>query len=214
MEIAQQAVEWLKDSCERIEIAGGVRREKPEPHDVEIVATPRFASLSRPQMTLLDSRGPNSTIVERVNLLDSRIHQLVKEGTFQLGKPNKNGGKAPFGKRVYRIGFLDEQLDVFVVLPPAQWGVVFTMRTGDAEFTHRLMSAGWPSGLHFNQGHLESWMTSGGKAITGGKLPTDIEPKRQVLDTPEEVDVFRLLKMNWVEPKNRSGVGPDGPRTT
>ena len=40
-EIAEKVVSQLSPYCERIEIAGSVRREKPFPKDVEIVCIPR-----------------------------------------------------------------------------------------------------------------------------------------------------------------------------
>jgi DNA polymerase/3'-5' exonuclease PolX len=41
LKIAQETVELLRPHCERIEIAGSIRREKPEPNDIEIVAIPK-----------------------------------------------------------------------------------------------------------------------------------------------------------------------------
>lgn len=201
-ELAEQVIGLLGESSQRVEIAGGIRREKPEPHDMEIVSIPRFTSLPQKQLKISET---GEAVEEKVNLLHLRICQLVAEGTFKFGKPNKVGGKAPFGNRIYRLQFGGEQLDIFVVLPPAQWGVVFTMRTGDAAFTQRLMSAGWRYGLHFNEGHLEQWMTSDGKPVTTPKLPADNKFMREVVNTPEEEDVFRALKLKWTEPKDRIG---------
>ena len=41
LEYAQEIKEILSPFCERIEIAGGIRRQKEEPHDIEIVCQPR-----------------------------------------------------------------------------------------------------------------------------------------------------------------------------
>ena len=40
-EMAEALVELLAPACERIEIAGSIRRKKPNPNDVEVVAAPR-----------------------------------------------------------------------------------------------------------------------------------------------------------------------------
>jgi hypothetical protein len=39
-QLAAELLPVLKPYCERIEVAGGVRRRKPEPHDLELVAKP------------------------------------------------------------------------------------------------------------------------------------------------------------------------------
>ena len=41
-QMAEALVELLAPACERIEIAGSVRRGKARPNDVEIVAIPRW----------------------------------------------------------------------------------------------------------------------------------------------------------------------------
>ena len=39
--LAEELASGLEPGCTRIEIAGSVRRGKPEPHDLEIVAIPK-----------------------------------------------------------------------------------------------------------------------------------------------------------------------------
>ena len=39
--IANSVLKELKPYCERIEIAGSIRRQKPDPNDIEIVAIPK-----------------------------------------------------------------------------------------------------------------------------------------------------------------------------
>ncbi len=41
LQYANEIVGLLSSSCERIEIGGGIRRGKPEPHDIEIILVPK-----------------------------------------------------------------------------------------------------------------------------------------------------------------------------
>ncbi len=41
LEIAEKTKELLAPYCERIEIAGSIRRKKPEVKDIELVAIPK-----------------------------------------------------------------------------------------------------------------------------------------------------------------------------
>lgn len=43
--IAERVVEALRPFCERIEIAGSIRREKPEVKDIEVVCIPRVRDM-------------------------------------------------------------------------------------------------------------------------------------------------------------------------
>lgn len=144
--LAEKIKDALAPGCQRVEIAGSIRRRKPEIGDIEIVAVP----------------GPD---------LDSVIADLITAGRLMRG--DKNGGKF---KNFLVPAVPGLKLDLF--LPTAEtWGVIFTIRTGSAEFSHKLV-------------------TQRGK---GGFLPDDLQVKDgriwrdEALDTPEEQDVFNLL---------------------
>ena len=132
--IAERIVEALRPYCERIELAGSLRRERPLVGDVEIVAIPRrlrdlFGDpLDGP--TLLDS------------FLDDRGVLFSKRGERY---------------QQFRYG---HQTMVDLFLPTVEtWGSVFTIRTGSWEFSRWLVTpqgAGGaaPDGLVFRDGRL------------------------------------------------------------
>lgn len=66
------------------------------------------------------------------------MQDLLKHGIISNGKPAKDGKKAPFSERYYKIIYREAPIDLFVVRPPADWGVIFTLRTGSREFSHWL----------------------------------------------------------------------------
>lgn len=169
---AQQAADAICNAimpgCERIAIAGSIRREKPMVNDIEIVAIP---------IPKRDMFGETTGETE----LQPILAALCESGSLKRVK----GGDKYQQYIVTRRGC---KLDLFLALRET-WGCIYTIRTGSAEFSHKLVtprSQGGmcPSDMRFN----------GGRLSRGGLL----------LDTPEESDVFRELGLQWVEPKERN----------
>lgn len=172
--LAGEVRDLLRPACSRIEIAGGVRRGKTEPHDIEIVAAPKWGNI-------FGYFGDEQT----VNMLDSAVILLLEKGTLTQGDPDKAGKKAPCGPKYYRLKYRGEKLDLFVVIPPAQWGTVFLIRTGDAEFSHAFVTRLWAYGLKSKDGHIE-------------------DNQGNIQPTPEEIDAFRLCRLPYIEPASRT----------
>jgi DNA polymerase/3'-5' exonuclease PolX len=160
LEITKTLTARLMSYCERIAVAGSVRREKPEIGDIEIVAIPR----------------------KKYDLFGSETgdHALNSVDWTAFGKLIKNGSK-------YKQIELTEgiNLDLFIVTPPAQWGVQFMIRTGSADFSHRLVTSRRFGGL----------MPSNYKVKDGA-----IWSSNHVIETPEEEDVFNLIGVPFIEP--------------
>jgi DNA polymerase/3'-5' exonuclease PolX len=166
--IAEAIKAELAPGCDRIEIAGSIRREKPQVNDVEIVAIPAPAC---------DLFG--AVIGTQLNPI---LDRLCTEGRLEKIK----GGDKYKQFRIVKAGV---KLDLF--LPDVEtWGCVFTIRTGSAEFSHRLVTKRQYGGLCPNDMDFRS-----GRIVRGLKL----------LATREEADVFRDLGIEWVEPRERTG---------
>lgn len=54
--VADLLVSYLAPACERIEIAGSIRREVPEVKDIELVAIPRWEEIVAPPATSCRTR--------------------------------------------------------------------------------------------------------------------------------------------------------------
>ena len=80
-------------------------------------------------------------------------------------------------------GSVIAHIDLFIVMPPAHWGVIFAIRTGPAEFSKWLVSVRKPF-LSFKDGQL-------------------IHHINGVLSTPEEKDVFNFLNIKYLTPHQR-----------
>lgn len=148
--IAQKYLELLKPFSKRIEIAGSIRRRKPEVKDIEI-------------MMIRDTK--------KLFTFCAFIETLrVMKGE-------------PVGKYV-KIN-LEEgiDLDLFMCFPD-NWGYIFAIRTGSADFSHLVLAASWvKQGFKGDDGYL----TREGKKIA----------------VKEEADLFKLCKLEFVPPELR-----------
>lgn len=111
--IALQTVELLKPHCHRIEIAGSIRRKKPEVKDIEIVAIPKPYD---------------------VGLFESGIATVVN-------KWEKVKGDLPckYTQRILPSGI---KLDLFFATKE-NWGLIYAIRTGSADYSHKVLATAW-----------------------------------------------------------------------
>ncbi len=162
---------------ERAEIAGSVRRGKPDVKDIEIVAMP----ILKPPVPQFGDRLVFKTALDRL------LHQMLSKRAIEFCK---NGDKyKQFWAMADGIHLI--KIDLFLVTPPAQWGVIDLIRTGPAEFSH--------------------WMVT--SRDSGGALPREycvseggvrhLEHVEDVIPMPEEADYFTLCGMEWIEPSKR-----------
>lgn len=180
MSYAKLFVYFIRDACEKVEIAGSIRRKKPQVHDIEIVAEPKYRIEKE---LLLD--GVREKQINELHLL---MTELLRTGKVSSDRPRNDKHRDPFGERYYRINFNPVAhkipVDLFVVMPPAQWGTQFLIRTGSAAFSKWIVSQRINQGFHFKDGHLEH--------DTVG-----------VIDTPTEESVFKALRLPYVPPEQR-----------
>jgi DNA polymerase/3'-5' exonuclease PolX len=113
--VADDLVARLRPACERLEIAGSIRRARPQVGDIELVAIPRFEERERPsQGTLFGPERPRRA--ERANLLWDAVDAL---GVFC----EKRGP-------VYRqFAWRGVRVDVYTC-ERGNWGWILFHRTG------------------------------------------------------------------------------------
>lgn len=172
---AKALVDLLEPYCLRIEVAGSIRRQRPDVGDVEIVLLPRLEERPAPaQIGLLDE--PRTEVV---SLAWEQLDRLAAEGAL----PARSKGGERY--RCYpAVPGRSLQVDVFSVADPRGWGVILGIRTGPAEFSKAM--AGW----RLRQLRREM---RGGLVWEGGK----------VLPCPEEADFFRACGVPWTSPRDR-----------
>jgi DNA polymerase/3'-5' exonuclease PolX len=181
-ELAAVLVENLRAGCEKIQIAGSIRRGKAEPRDIELVAVPLVETVC----DTVDLFGaPYGT--RNISRLDECLEALFL--TPALGwrldaTLPRNGSKY---KRLFH-GPTQIACDLFIVTAET-WGNQLTIRTGPGDFSQALVTRALALGLKQDGGHL--W-----------KLHRD--DTRTVIPCPEELDFFAALKVPYLEPHERS----------
>lgn len=164
----------------RVDVAGGIRRKKPDPHDIEIVAIPKRRMLRF---------GDKSA-----NPIYNWATEMKLRG-FLKDRLDKNGRKA-FGEKFMRLLFCVEgyeiPLDLFCC-ERGNWGLTFALRTGPADWNHLLVTSvrhggAMPRDITMRDGWL--W-----------RLEVNL---MQRLDTFEEADFFRLLGVPLIPPEERT----------
>lgn len=188
--IADRLVEILGPVCERIEVAGSIRRRVPRVKDVELVMIPKLEEgKGEGQLDLFKGQG---TVI--LNRLDELLDDWLEIGVIERRLTDK--GRASWGPSAKRAKYMGEPVDLFSVLPPAQWGLIYMIRTG---------SGVGPEGSPMNG--FGPAMLSRWKKISDGGFSKDgclHLPDGRRCPTPEEEDVFRLCKMEVPPPEART----------
>jgi len=167
--IASNLIFELGNCCTKVAVAGSLRRGKDEVKDIEIVAVPNMSE------DLFGKNIPDNAAIYR------KLSGMNVE--FE-----KNGIR--YKKMMLPQGI---SLDLFLVWDPAQWGVIYTIRTGPADFSH--------------------WIVT--PKAKGGALPTFAKVKdgavyagSKLMPMPEEEDFLDFLGLGWIEPSERKARWP------
>lgn len=162
-ELAAVVRNKLKPFCERIEIAGSIRRERSVVNDIEIVCIPKMITVQDGFFDTKIEKDPNF-----IKIVDS--WERIK-------------GDAVEGKYMQRMIAGHIKLDIFTATR-YNWGLIYAIRTGSAEFSHRILATGWKKK---------------GYTSLNGILRNDLGR----VQVAEEEDLFKLIGINWIPPKER-----------
>jgi len=175
MEEAEYIVRQFEPVTERIDIAGSIRRRKPFVSDIEIIAEIIPAS-------------------KKAVAFWGKVIDMLGYWYPHVDKPN---GDRFFQRVVYtKIGPIT--VDFFVVMPPAQWGWIYALRTGPDTFnTRKLLPAIKRLGYRAHEGRIQKPSESKGGIFGDVELWDDVA-------TPTELDLFELLGMPFITPEKRS----------
>lgn len=160
LKIAEKVKALLKPYCQRVEIAGSIRRKKNEVKDIEIVAIPKSYN---------------------TGLFENGIATIVNQWPKVKGElPCK------YTQRILPEGI---KLDLFFA-EQGNWGLIFAIRTGCAEYSHKILATNWVK---------KGYKSEGGFLFTNSRLLTY---GRQIAIREEE-DLFKLIGVKYIEPEFR-----------
>ena len=126
--IAENLKSLLAPVCEKIEVAGSIRRRKPQVGDIELLVIPRY--------------------VARVDQLDREIGALMIQGILGF-RLNKRGSRiyGPKNKLLVHINGIG--VDIFSTDEQC-WPVALVVRTGGKETNMRIATAALRKGWRFH----------------------------------------------------------------
>jgi DNA polymerase (family 10) len=160
--------------CERVEVAGSIRRKRPEVNDIDIVAIPRAKKGPR-----VSAFGPLA-IYEPADVWKQLIPQTVEKlDAVCLQR----------GPELMRFVFpgIDFQVDVYRARPET-WGVILLVRTGSKEHNVKLCSLARSRGLKLSAAH--------------GVVSQESEFEEVIASRTEE-EIFAALGIPFVKPEDR-----------
>jgi len=125
--IAEKLKALLESSCERITIAGSIRRQKPEVKDIELLVIPKY--------------------IAGVDMLDAKIQTLIQLEVLDY-RLNKLGSKVYGAKNKLMLDRLTGiGVDVFSTTEDC-WAVSLVVRTGGKITNQRIAMAAIMKGWH------------------------------------------------------------------
>jgi DNA polymerase/3'-5' exonuclease PolX len=179
MFVANAMCRALRPVCDRIQIAGSLRRERPSVGDIEILYVPRFQPV---QIDFFNIRQVNMADTVIKTLLECGIidRRLNAKGQEMWGEKNKLARHIATGIPV----------DLFAA-DEENWWNYLVCRTGPAESNIRVAAAAKAMGWR--------WNPYGPGFSRGGVLAGQTELRQ--MDSEE--DVFRFVNLPYVEPCQR-----------
>jgi DNA polymerase/3'-5' exonuclease PolX len=182
--IADYLLGELREHClpGYCQVAGGLRREKADVHDIEIICIPAPGA-PRPEF------GQKRIFT---SYLDLALYRLECAG--RLGRREKDGPKQKqitinldaFGIKTSGRFFLD----LFIVRPET-WGIQYTLRTGPDVFSRKCVTPRRSKGF----------LPDDCEYIRG---ETRIERQGEPVPLGSEQDFLNLLGLGWIEPRDRA----------
>lgn len=178
--LAGRIMDGLQSVCEpgHCIAAGSLRRLRPDVGDIELVVIPRFSASLLPD-------------VPGASLLELELNAWVQQGRLLAAGPNRGAALKKF--YLPALGY-DFKLEINIS-NRERWAVELAVKTGSAEFSHRLVT---PRNIKIAPGVyglLPSHCTVGkGWQVFEGETR---------LRFPSERGFIEWVCGRWVEPKER-----------
>jgi DNA polymerase/3'-5' exonuclease PolX len=168
--IASYWLRKLRPFCDKIEIAGSIRRQKQLVKDIELVCIPKTTD----RQTSLFGGVDRTRVAGFANALEDDDETVIKKGD------PRNGKYIQIYLHRHQIN-----MDVFCAVPN-NWGYIYAIRTGPAEFSEKVLAWGWKrNGYHGQDGFLRN-------------------ADEEIIAVPDEKTMFHLAGVQYLEPWRRA----------
>lgn len=180
--VAGQICECLEPFCEKLEVAGSIRRQRPTVGDIEILFIPKLAPDRRTLFTALLGGE-----VEMIDLAAKVLDSLLLDG-YLTKRLNSNGSAMWGDKNKLAVHYASGIPVDFFSTTPENWFVSLVIRTGGKLTNIALASAAKRQGLKLHPY---------GDGFTNRRTG-------QRIHCASEKDVFRVAGVPYREPKDRA----------
>lgn len=189
--IAGYFIDEFTPIAEQVSIGGSIRRGLPTVKDIEIVIKP---FTQEPLMLFTDEQyfGPAGAPFT-LPVVEPGFYDLLGGCIADVnGVDYKMVKRGPKYWQI-ELGHFGINLDIFIVTPPASWGVILALRTGGARFSKKLVTTkrAWgflPYYYRVKDGQL--WARAAGQ-------------EDKTIPTPTEKAFFEAINLPWLEPQER-----------
>jgi len=179
LELARQTgleiAEWFKPACQRIILAGSIRREKPQVGDIEILLIPIIATVDVGEL-----------FPQPANLFERALHERLAHGDINLRR--KKDGTTSNGPKVKLCRHSTTGIPVDFFLTTAEnWISSLVCRTGSKESNEEIAKRAKKLGYQWKMGGAGFIQNQTG----------------QVIPAFSEEDIFSFVGLPCLDPKNR-----------
>ena len=180
--VALELLGLISPVCERIVIAGSLRREAEEVGDIELVCIPDVARAMLPRSGQSNLFGdPVGDLA--ADALDLELHRLITKGVLNYRLDDR--GRRTFGPLNKFLVHVATGIPVDIFCTDFEnWGLTLFVRTGPKDLNIRAMKRFRDLGM---RGHVSSPITR----------------SEEEIPCPTEELVFDLLEWKYVEPRKR-----------
>lgn len=209
--VARRFVDLIQPYCDRLVVAGSLRRRLPTVGDVELCVIPRVEAV---QTTTTDLFG-ESVQTAQVDRLHEFLDRALLDGI--VSKRPRADGATFWGPRAKYLTFEGLPFDVFSAVndwrkpgtvptaEPDRFGIMLVIRTGPSGYSHRLVT---PKDQQAEVGKKGN----GQPILKPGLLPViyrvqdgwlTYRTSAERIPTPTEESVYELLGLEYAEPWQR-----------
>ncbi|MFX1476938.1 MAG: hypothetical protein ACFFCI_02290 [Promethearchaeota archaeon] len=173
---ANNIIGSLAFGCQKIQVAGSIRREKSEVGDIEIVVIPKI-TIDKIQSGL--GKFFDLPMTNEINHLERRLNFMYKAEEFKFGK---NGNKYK------ELIFPDFKVDLFIA-NEQNFGLILMIRTGPANYSKNFM--------------VELNRRGQYKVKDGFLWKIQSENVYTKVNVPNETILYETVGFHYLEPKER-----------
>lgn len=185
--IANRVVELLSPGCDKIHIAGSIRRQSPQVKDIEIVCQP-VKELTDIGMELFKKYEISNVFKQAIDKIGLKIEKGNVDGRYM---------------KIILIGGM--HLDLFMP-SPADYFRQLVIRTGSADYVHHVIASSWKQkGWCGTTDGLRLMKECVGKETADGKTIwrcTSLNPTLPPVWQSEE-EFFKWLSLPFTPPECR-----------